>query len=63
MDTVQGRCITTETDKASRTLYEGPLEKIEMWLQAQMGNCKVSVIMERKDVLVIAVTEEIWGGR
>lgn len=37
-------------------------KKIQMWLQAEMGNCKVSVIMERKDVLVIDVTEEIWGG-
>lgn len=48
---------------ASRTLYEGPQKKIQMWLQTEMGNCKASVIKERKDVLVIDVTKEIWGGR
>lgn len=63
MDTVQRICIITETDKTSRTLYEGPQKKVQMWLQAQMGNCKVSVLMERKDVLVIDDTKEIWGGR
>lgn len=63
MDTVQRICIITETDKASRTLYEAPQKKVQMWLQAEMGNSEVSVLMERKDVLVIDDTKEIWGGR
>lgn len=60
-DTVQGICTITETDKASKTPYEGSQKKILIWLQAEIGNC--SVIMERKHVLVIDVTEESWGGR